>query len=56
MNKFIINGIIMYQLLNCCFLGWVMLYFFLLYIYENNFDKKYFRNILVNIFENLYLN
>lgn len=56
MNKSIINGTITYQSSNRCLSGWVMLHFFLLHIYENNFDKKYIRNTLVNILENLHFN
>lgn len=44
--KSIINGTITYQSSNRCLSGWVMLHFFLLHIYENNFDKKiYYKHI-----------
>lgn len=43
MNKSIINGTITYQSSNRCLSGWVMLHFFLLHIYENNFDKKIYK-------------
>lgn len=56
MNKSIINGTITYQSSNRCLSGWVMLHFFYYTYMRITLIKKYIRNTLVNILENLHLN